>query len=136
VIRASVLAVAAGCATGHHHGPRAHPDDLRHIYVEIAATGELASGARNGLAALPYAVATPFESGGDIELEPTSKVSQRRCTVRILIFRLPQHDLLAVANGGGIADHVSTDECAATVTATLVRGEVSRVLRRQLEAKR
>jgi hypothetical protein len=136
-----VLAALAGCA-GHHHGPRAHPDDLQHLYVEIAASGALADGVQQGLTALGFTVPLSLDRGGDVELEPGLVISQtrdtgkKRCTVKILVYRLPQHDLLGVADGAAFAEGASEDACASTLATALVRGKVATLLRRQLAEKR
>jgi hypothetical protein len=139
---ALVLAgVGPGCG-GHRHGP-ARDDDPRRLYVEVAADRRaLRDGAHAGLAKVAFAV--PTRHNGDVELqvevsriETTSNAT--RCSVKILVLRLPQHDLLGIADGSARAqgtDGRARDDCLAGVTTSLVRGKVRALLRRRLDAKR
>ena len=140
---ALVLVALVACSGSHHHGPAAHPDDASRLYVEITAGGShrraLHDGAAEGLSAVSFAV--PAREGGDVELQvEVSKLdvigAKTTCNVKILIFRLPQHDLLGIADGGAYASgDGAEDACLRGVGATLVRGKVRALLKRQLEAK-
>ncbi len=141
--RALAVVGLAACGGSHHHGPAAHPDDTRHLYVEIATAGAhedaLHDGAASGLSALSFAVAV--DGGGDVELQVETSTlhasgGRTTCDVKILIFRLPQHDLLGIADGSAYAmgDDAGAD-CVRGVAATLVRGKVRTLLRRRLDAK-
>lgn len=142
--RVAVLALVAACG-GHRHGP-ARDDDPRHLYVEVTADGShraaLRDGAAQGLANIAFAV--PSRTGGDVELQAqVSRLDQvglvTACSVKILVVRLPQHDLLGIADGSARAhgiDGRAADDCVSGVTTSLVRDKVRGLLRRRLEAKR
>jgi len=141
-VRFALLALTA-CSGSHHHGPAMHGDDKRHLYVEIATAGAhenaLEDGATKGLAALPFVI--HVDGGGDVELQvETSKLhssnGRTTCDVKIFIFRLPQHDLLGIADGSAYAmgDDAGAD-CVGSLAATLVRGKVRALLKRRLDAK-
>ncbi|HEY5945457.1 MAG TPA: hypothetical protein VIV40_08195, partial [Kofleriaceae bacterium] len=99
--------------------------------------GALRDGATAGLANVGFVVRA--DHNGDVELQPeVSRLdgSGRAtvCSVKILVLRLPQHDLLGIADGSGRGG--ARDDCIATVTTTLVRGKVRGLLRRRLDEKR
>ena len=83
-------------------------------------------------------------SNGDVELQVEvgrldDAGNATTCSVKILVLRLPQHDLLGIADGSGRARGTggqARDDCVAGVTSSLVRGKVSGLLQRQLRAKR
>lgn len=151
VMRASRTATAlivmatAGCHGGHHHGPITHFDPNR-LFVEIYADGgnedALRDGAEHGLAQVPYVVRVP--DGGELELQVEASLlsthaHQTQCGVKILANRLPQHDLLGIADGSARAagtDRRAATECLSHLTATLVGGKVRTLLHKRLEAKR
>lgn len=139
VRRAGFLVVLAACGA-HHHGPN-RADDPSHLYVEVCAEGShggaLRDGAHAGLAGLRDVV--PTTHNGDVEL--SVEVSQlddtgrgKACSVKILVLRLPQHDLLGIADASGRGPRA--DDCLAGVTTTLVRSKVRGLLQRRLRDKR
>lgn len=141
-VLAVVLVIACG---GHQHGPP-RDDDPHHLYVEVAASGShrgaLHDGASAGLQTMSFA--RPADARGDIELQvEVSRMdtlgSITACSVKILVVRLPQHDLLGIADGSARAhgtDGQAREDCVVAVTTSLVRGKVRTLLRRRLEAKR
>jgi hypothetical protein len=95
-----------------------------------------------GLSKVGFAV--PIDRGGDVELQvEVSSLevmgNETTCGVKILVVRLPQHDLLGIADGSararGTSDEVA-DNCIAELAANLVRGRVRTLLERRLHAKR
>jgi hypothetical protein len=141
----TLLILAACSGSGHHHaGPINH--DPHRLYVEITGEGarrsRLRAGAAAGLARVSFA--RVVDRGGDVELQV--EVSQLDvtgnvtvCKVKILIFRLPSHDLLGIADGGaraaGTGDRAG-DDCVEAVSTSLVRGKLRPLLKRRLDAKR
>lgn len=131
------------CIKGHHHpGAAADPSKL---FVEITAddgthANVLRQSATTGLHDVPYAVSVA--DGGDVELhvEVASLAPARdtiACKVKIFVLRLPQHDLLGIADGGARASGVSQAEtCLSTIGTAIVREKIPVLLERQLEAKR
>jgi hypothetical protein len=144
-VRATAVIVLLVACGGHHHGP-ARTDDPRHLYVEITAEGShddaLRQGASRGLATVSFVRATTHN--GDLELQVEVAGLDRAgsttvCSVKILALRLPEHDLLGIADGSGHVrgtDGRARDDCLAGVSATLVRGKVLALLQRRLAAKR
>ena len=97
--------------------------------------------------AIPFAkISFAIQSSGnsDVELQPeVSRLDQRggmtTCSVKILVLRLPQHDLLGIADASGRAggtDSRARNDCIHGVTSSLVRARVRALLRRRLDAKR
>jgi hypothetical protein len=141
-LAALVLVVACG---GHRHGP-GRDDDPSRLYVEVAADGShrgaLRDGAAAGLENIGFAV--PSRKNGDVELQVEvtrmdSTGTHTMCAVKILVVRLPQHDLLGIADGSAHAqgtDDRAEDDCVAGVTTSLVRGKVRGLLKLRLDAKR
>lgn len=140
----AVLVLVAACG-GHRLGP-GRRDDPHHLYVEVAARGShggaLRAGAGAGLASVSFAV--PAGRAGDVELQlEVAKLgvagNATTCTVKILVLRLPQHDLLGIADGSahvGGTDGRARDDCVAGVSTALVRGKARAMLRRRLDEKR
>ena len=130
---------------GHLHETAAHTADLDKLYVEITSDGDheavLKQSASAGLGAVPYAALV--EDGGDVELHvelagltpvPPDGTS---CKVKIFVLRLPQHDLLAIADGGARASGDGmADSCLSTIGTTIVRQKLPPLLQRQLDAKK
>src|SRR5215813_1484606 len=94
----------------HQHATPAHADDLDKLYVEITSDGEhgdlLCQSARSGLGAVPYTIST--DTGADVELHVelaslSLTTDGASCKVKIFVLRLPQHDLLGIADGGARA---------------------------------
>lgn len=128
----------------HHHVDPAHASDPDKLYVEVTSDGDheavLLRSASAALGAVPYAV--PVAEGGDVELHvelaslaPASDAVA--CKVKIFVMRLPQHDLLAIADGAARATGPGqTDNCLSTIGKNIVTTKVPAVLQRQLAAKR
>jgi hypothetical protein len=128
----------------HQHTAPAHTDDPSKLYVEITSDGEhegvLRQGATAGLASVPYAVTV--EEGGDVELHAelaslTPASNATACKVKIFVMRLPQHDLLGIADGGAKATgDGQADTCLSTTGTAIVRDRLPTLLHRQLDAKK
>lgn len=107
-----------------------------------ARRSALRAGGTAGLAEIGFARAVA--RGGDVELQlETARLdvvgNETVCTVKIFIFRLPQRDLLGIADGSaraGGTDGQARDDCLAGVSTSLVRGRVRPLLQRQRDAKR
>lgn len=137
-----MLIVCLAACGGHRHGPN-RADDPSRLYVEVFADRDsLRHGAHVALQKIRYVVST--NHNGDVELEvevsslDTSR-GQTLCSVKILVLRLPQHDLLGIADASGRANGTSggaEDNCLAGTTQTLVRSKVRVLLDRMLRAKR
>lgn len=119
---------------------------MHHLYVEIAAEGSHRGAARDGAEAglTKVSFARHAGSNGDVELQvEVSRLDTAghttMCSVKILVLRLPQHDLLGIADGSGHVggtDGRARNDCIAGVSTTLVRGKVRTLLRRRLDEKR
>ena len=141
-MRALALIVClAGCG-GHRHGPN-RADDPSRLYVEVFGDNDaLSHGTHVALQKIRYVVAT--NHNGDIELKVEESrlddsSGQTYCSVKILVLRLPQHDLLGIADANGRArgtGRSAEENCLATTAQTLVRGKVRVLLDRMLRAKR
>jgi hypothetical protein len=128
---------------GHIHEQPSHFADFDKLYIEISADGDhedvLRKSAAAGLASLPNVV--PVKDGGDLELHVelaslTPAPNDTACKVKIFALRLPQHDLLAIADGGAHATGAGqTDTCLSTIGTTLVRDKLPALFAKQLEAK-
>jgi hypothetical protein len=138
-LAAVLLLVACG---GHHHGP-GRTDDPNHLYVEVDADrGALDDGAGSALSKMSFV--RPVSHNGDVELQiEVSRLDDASgmtmCSVKILVLRLPQHDLMGIADAsaraGGTGGH-ARDACLSQATTALVRGKVRTLLRRRLDEKR
>ena len=121
-MRVPLVAIALAACGGHRHGPN-RADDPRHLYVEVFADRDaLRHGAMVALQRVPYVVST--NHNGDLELAVEAQLDESRgqtsCRVKILALRLPQHDLLAIADATGRANgtgSLAADNCHATTTA-------------------
>ena len=123
----------------HQHTAPAHTDDLDKLYVEVTSDdshGEtLRRSATTQLATVPYVALV--DAGGDIELHvELAALTAADCRVKIFVLRLPQHDLLALADGSAHATGTTGDTCIATIDTTLVRDKLPAVLHQRLAAKR
>lgn len=136
------LALAACGGGAHRHGPN-RADDPSRLYVEVFADHDaLKHGASTALTKVRYVVLT--NHNGDLELQieaPQLDTSgnQTVCRVKILALRLPEHDLLAIADASGRASgtgDLAADQCLQVTTQTLVRGKVRALLDRRLRDKR
>ena len=127
----------------HLHETASYVADLDKLYVEVTSDDEhadvLRTSVMSGLSAMSFIV--PVSDGGDIELhvEVASLVAtsqQTKCRVKIFVMRVPQHDLLAIADGGAnVSGHSPTDTCLSSTSAAIVRDKLPLVFQRQLEAK-
>lgn len=127
----------------HLHETASYFADLDNLYVEITSDDEhadvLRKSAMSSLASTSYVV--PVTDGGDIELhvEVASLVAtsqKTKCRLKIFVMRLPQHDLLAIADGGAdVSGHSPTDTCLSATSAAIVRDKLPLVFHRLLEAK-
>jgi len=128
---------------GHLHAQPTHFADLDKLYIEVTSDSDhsdvLRKSATLGLASVPYAVSV--EDGGDLELHVelaslTPGANDTACKVKIFALRLPQHDLLAIADGGAHASGAGqTDTCLSTIGTTLVKTKLPALFAKQLEAK-
>jgi hypothetical protein len=142
IVRIAALAVLIAACGGHRHGPN-RSDDPHHLYVEIDADrGALRDGADAGLAKMSFV--TPADHNGDVELQiEVSRLDEAggmtMCSVKILVLRLPQHDLMGIADASARARGTSgqaRNDCLSQVTSSLVRGKIRTLLRRRLGEKR
>jgi hypothetical protein len=123
----------------HQHTAPAHADDPSKLYVEVTSDSEHGETLRRSttaqLEAVPYV--TLVDAGGDLELHvELAALTAADCKVKIFVLRLPQHDLLALADGSAHATGTTGDACVATLDTTLVRDKLPAVLQQQLAAKR
>jgi hypothetical protein len=139
----ALVVIVAACG-GHRHGPSTNTDP-NSLFVEIYTRGShddaLHDGAAAGLGKVSFA--RTVGGGGEIELEAeVSRLDthgrQTACSVKILIVRLPQHDLLGIADASAVAtgtDHKAEAGCIEHATRNLVQGKVRTLLRKRLQAK-
>jgi len=130
-------------ADDHIHATPVHTADFDHLYVEVTSDqnhGEaLRKSAAAGLVGIPNTVFV--DDGGDVELHAvlanlTPVTNGASCKVKIYVLRLPQHDLLAIADGGAQVTGAGPDDaCISTIGATIVKQKLPPLLARQLEAK-
>jgi hypothetical protein len=130
----------------HIHSPQTFVADLDKLYVEVTSDDKehsdvLRKSATKGLGSVPYTVTV--DDGGDLELHvevaslTPSPPDGAKCKVKIFIMRLPQHDLLAIADGGSqVIGDSPADTCLASTGAAIVAKKLPPLLERQLEAKR
>ena len=133
----------ADIAEHQHTGP-AHADDPNKLYVEITSDGEhgpvIVQSATVALAGARDVVAV--SDGGDVELhaELASLVpitNGTSCKVKVYVMRLPQHDLLAIADGAARATGGGAVDTCLTATGTaIVRDKLPALFDRQLQAKK
>ena len=148
-----LLSLAAACSSPRR-APAAHPDDARRrddpsrLYVELDVRGShqrpLRAGAKAGLARIPFVVQHPLHRGGDVELQvEVARLDavghETVCEIKILVLRLPEHDLFGMARGsaraGGTHDQAA-DDCVERLGTTLIGGDVRAALHRRLAEKR
>ena len=128
---------------GHLHESPAYVADLDKLYVEVTSEGDHAEVLRRsvnaGLGAVPYAVSV--EDGGDLELHAelaslTPAADGTSCKVKLFVMRLPQNDLLAIADGSGrTTGNTPADACLSTTGTAIVQQKLPPFLQRQLDAK-
>jgi hypothetical protein len=147
-VRAVLLLLFAAACASHRHEQAARPDDRRRLYVEISAQRShkraLRDGASAGLAKIPFVVQVPLDRGGDVELQvEVARLDavgrETVCKIKILVLRLPQHDLFGMAEGnaraGGTHDQAEHD-CVEHLGESLIGGKVRTMLHRLLGEKR
>ena len=141
-MRALALIVCLAACGGHRHGPN-RADDPSRLYVEVFADNNaLDYGTQLALQRIRYVV--PTNHNGDVELKVEkvrvdNSFGQTVCSVKILALRLPQHDLLGIADASGRTrerGRSGADNCLTTTAQALVRGKVRVLLDRMLRAKR
>jgi hypothetical protein len=142
---ALVMSVAA-CASSHRAEPVVRPDDTRlKVGLKLARSHErpLRDGASAGLARMPFAVLLPSSQGGEVELQlDIAQLAvvghETLCGIKILVMRLPQRDLVGLAEGnaraGGTHAQAASD-CISQLGQSLISGKV-RPLLQQLHADR
>jgi hypothetical protein len=149
-MRARLLVVVVAACTAHRHEPAAHPaEDTNRLYVELsverAHERPLREGARAGLARLPFVALLPTDrAGGDVELQ--IKVArldvvgrETVCDIKILVLRLPNHELIGMAEGSARASGVherAGGDCIEQLGASLIDGKVRVLLDQQLVEQR
>lgn len=127
----------------HQHVAK-HADDPSKLYVEVSVDGDqdkvLQQSATGALANVRDVVAV--DDGGDVELHAEvaslSPVPHgTSCKVKIFVLRLPQHDLLAIADGGAqVTGSGAVDACVSATGTAIVQQKLPLVLARQLAAKK
>lgn len=130
----------------HLHETPSYVADVDKLYIEITSDGDhadlLRKSAVSGLVATAYAV--EVDDGGDLELhmEVASLTPSHpppdamTCAVKIFVMRMPQHDLLAIADGGASATgRHSTEQCLSATSMAIVRDKLPTIFERQLAAK-
>jgi hypothetical protein len=127
----------------HLHETPSYAADVDRLYVEIESDGDYADllrkSAISGLIATAYAV--QVDDGGDLELHmEVSGLSPdpgaTNCAVKIFVMRMPQHDLLAIADGGATATGRNpTEQCLSATGTAIVRDKLPKIFQRQLAAK-
>jgi len=144
----AVVVGSVACGSAHKHEPPAHPEDTQRLYVELSLAGShegpLESGAKAGLAKVPYVVLLPSNRGGDVELQlQVARLDvegkETVCGIKILAVRLPQHDLFGMAEGsaraGGTHAQAGRD-CITHLGESLIGGKVQGLLYKRLGEKR
>jgi len=127
----------------HLHETPSYIADSDRLYVEITSDGEhadvLRKSASVGLGKLPNIVSVA--DGGDVELhvEIASLTPARdgtACKVKMFVLRLPQHDLLAIADGSGrVTGRDAVDACLSAMGTAIVQQKLPPFLARQLQDK-
>lgn len=127
----------------HLHETPSYRADGDKLYVEITSDDEhgdlLIKSAVAGLTATDYVVAVT--EGGDVELHlevaSFEKAPQgTSCRLKIFVLRMPQHDLLAIADGGAqVTGRRPSEECLSATSTSIVRDKLPVLFQRQLEFK-
>jgi len=140
--RRAVLAFAlAGCAAPPR--PATTRDTLA---IEIKTRGHhgqaLRAGVHAGLGEIDFAREVPRSGEIRLDVEVVKLDTygiMTQCRVKILVQRLPQQDLLGIADGGaeaGGAEAQAGTDCVEQLTENLVRTKVRALLKRRLDDKR
>ncbi len=127
----------------HLHETPSYTADVDKLYVEITSDDEhgelLIKSATAGLSATDYVVAVT--DGGDVELHVEvasfeTAPQGTSCRLKIFVLRMPQHDLLAIADGGAqVTGRRPSEECLSATSTSIVRDKLPLLFRRQLEFK-
>ena len=127
----------------HLHETPSYTADAERLYVEITSDGDHADVLRKsvttGIGTLPNIVSVA--DGGDVELHVelaslTPAGGGTACAVKMFVMRLPQHDLLAIADGSGRATGTGAIDSCLTATGTaIVKQKLPPFLQRQLQGK-
>jgi hypothetical protein len=129
----------------HLHETPSYVADLDKLYVQVTSDDKhgdlLIRSATAGLASTDYVVAV--DDGGDVELnvEVESLVAEPQgttCRLKIFVLRMPQHDLLAIADGGAqVTGHRRnpTEDCLSMTGTAIVQQKLPLLFQKQLEAK-
>lgn len=127
----------------HLHETPSYTADGDKLYVEITSEHEhgelLIKSATAGLSSTDYVVAV--REGGDVELHvevETFETSAQgtSCRLKIFVLRMPQHDLLAIADGGAqVTGRRPSVECLSATSTAIVRDKLPALFQRQLEFK-
>jgi hypothetical protein len=127
----------------HLHETPSYTADGDRLYVEVTSDDAhgalLIKSATAGMASTDFVV--PVSDGGDIELHVevaslTTEPQGTTCRLKIFVMRMPQHDLLAIADGGAqVTGRIPSEECLSATGTSIVRDKLPPFFRRQLEAK-
>jgi hypothetical protein len=127
----------------HLHETPSYTADGDKLYVEVTSDDKhealLIRSATAGMAATDFVV--PVTDGGDIELHVEvasleTAPEGTSCRLKIFVLRMPQHDLLAIADGGGATTgRIPSEECLSATGTSIVRDKLPLLFRKQLEAK-
>jgi hypothetical protein len=128
----------------HQHTGPAHADDPNKLYVEVTSDGDhapvIVQSATSALAGVNDMVAVT--EGGDLELHAEVSglvpiTGGTSCKLKVYVLRLPQHDLLAIADGSArVTGGGAVDSCLTATGSAIVRDKLPVVLDRQLQAKK
>lgn len=112
------------------------------LSIERAHERPLREGAKAGLARLPFVAL--LRAGGDVELQ--IKVArldvvgrETVCDIKILVLRLPSHELIGIAEGSARASGIherAGGDCIEQLGASLIDGKVRMLLDKQLGEQR
>ena len=125
---------------GDQHETPTHQSEIDKLYVEVTSQGDhgdvLRKSATAALASIPYAVTT--EEGADLELYvELASLTPGECKVKIYMLRLPQHDLLAIADGAAQRTGRTADDlCLSMVDDAIVRTKLPPFLQKRLDDKK
>ncbi|HSK01496.1 MAG TPA: hypothetical protein VK932_09655 [Kofleriaceae bacterium] len=129
-------------------GEPPRPDDPLRLYVELtierAHKQSLRDGATAGLARIPFVALRRAHEAADVELQvEAARVVvvgyETVCDIKILILRLPQQDLLGMAEGSARARGThprAASECITSLGESLISGKVRTLLLMRLDEKR
>lgn len=127
----------------HLHETPSYTADGDKLYVEVTSDDEhgglLIQSVNTGMASTDFVV--PVSDGGDIELRVevasfTTVPEGTTCALKIFVLRMPQHDLLAIADGGAqVTGRIPSDHCLSATGTAIARDKLPLIFRRQLEAK-